>query len=524
MLQKGVPLFVDTFTDDAHYRLLYHADEEDTYDPDLIGGKDLPAEFTIINPDMSGCIDENKVCEYEDNRKINLYSDLKIVEFPNGGFDAPLAPIDDAVNAIPFSFAMQDWYYPNRELRLTDYLDYINQVPTEYKTGTLQALHTSNIIKSIEGNFNALRRGDTFTVKDVPFQQWNVTTEVWETVYKDLEYVLIEIIDHETGRFTRPFEGPSGQYNYDLVRARVYAVDVLLVEVNRILVLNGALGYTYGLPDGLLQSMPGYGESGVHAELYFPDPDPDPYPRNPDNPWISNPPVAYYPITGVDLDGIPSRTNRTQGVTGIILTSQIVDADGMSYGYTGLDAGVTGPSGALDLGISGPVEYANPRTVDDYDVYLVPAGETGMFFSYSEAEYRVQWRNWDQSMVIVALGENGRFEEDPFTLLDDIGDGIKRSFWNVATSTVEHMYLSGTVIEATDKLEDTVAAAAYPLGAIPLTQDQVDQIGQVGDPVVDLPELHLGDTDYQLNRMIIREVLHDNSIRVTEVRHFVPLP
>jgi hypothetical protein len=448
---------------------------------------------------------------------------LKIVPKPNNGYGAHLATIDEGGTSLPFKFSFIEQYYPNREQRVTDYLDYINQVPTEYKTGNVKVLRDTTIVKSIEGNFKALNIGDQITVKNVPFQIYNHTTEEYETVYRDLDFVLVEILDFETGRINRTFNGVSGQYSYELTRSKTYAVDVFLVEVCRTLVLNGLIGHTYSMPDIVLQHFPGYGDTGVNAELSFPDPDPDPYPRNPDNPWIDNPTVSYYPIPQYNIDGNPARTNRTLGVTGMINTSQIVDADGNSFGFTGGSAGVTGPCGALDLGITGPVEYADPRSVDPYDVYQIPSAETGAFISYSEAEYRVQWRNWDQDMMVVMMGASGIMIEDPVNMMDDIGEGIKRSFWDVNNAQLREIWFHGTIMETSEQVSASVAAASYLNGLISLTQDDVDRINDASDPVVDLPDLHLGDSNYELRKKIIREILHDDSVKVTEIQEFVAI-
>lgn len=396
-LNPGIPLFVESQTDDGHYKLASHADEHPSYDPDFVGGHDLQGSFSIIDPDDSGIIDRNGVCEVGTNERITLYSDLKVVRTDNGGYDAPLSPISDTGNGLPFKTTMIERYYPNREQRINDYLDYINQVPSEYRSGTLWFLHGSDIAKSSSTNLLGMRIGDDLLVRDIPFQRFNQTSQEWETVLEDRPYVVLEIVDVETVRINTPFAGPRGEYSYDLTRSYVYNADVRLVEVNRVLML-GSTGFDYGLT--------GMGITGAS----FRDPDPDPYPSSPDNPNIRHPSAFYYPIADVVIDGVTCRTNRTLGVTGDVLTSDIIDADGNSLGYTGYASGFTGPSGALNLGITGPVEYANPRTVDDYDVYQVPGGDTGAFFSYSEAEYRVQWRNWDQGVIIANLGLTGAGE------------------------------------------------------------------------------------------------------------------
>jgi hypothetical protein len=579
VLNPGTPVFEKSFTDDAHHTNALYPDSVDTYDPGLVGGMDLRAGFTIIDPDDSGIIDYNPVCQILDNRQINLYSDFKQVEYPNGGFDAPLSTIDEGGTSIPFKTTFIDQYYPNRELRLTDYLDYINQVPTEYRFGSLRVLNGSTIVKNVISEtglktFKALNVGDMVTVKDIPYEEETGytgyvgyskaqdllgyvmeyslgygETGLGETGfnvrrYKDLDHTLVDIIDFETAQISPIFKGPGGTYDYELTRSKTYAVDVSLFggygetapefmvgNLNRTLVLNGLLGYTYSLPASILQHLPGYGDTGTNFELHFPDPDPDPYPANPDNPWIPNPTgISYfdmgyqieYRFTGSITGGYTGvysvRSNRINATTGLVRTSQIIDEEGNSYGYTGLLSGFTGPSGALDLGITGPVGDVNPRILKPSDSYVIPSGDTGIFMSYSESEYRVQWRNWDQDMIIVGLGTTGSVMiEDPVNLMDDIGDGIKRSFWSVSGAVLREMRFQGTVIETTEKIYDSVLASSYPNGLILLTQDQVDLIN-AGHPLA-----HLNDVSYQLNRRIVRELLHDGSIKVTEIQEFISI-
>ena len=67
-------------------------------------------------------------------------------------------------------------------------------------------------------------------------------------------------------------------------------------------------------------------------------------------------------------------------------------------------SGYTGPSGALDLGLTGPTGDNNPRIFEGDDKYVIPSGSTGVFWSISESEYRVNWRNWDQEMLIINFG------------------------------------------------------------------------------------------------------------------------
>lgn len=394
-LNPGVPLFVQSQSDNGHYRISHHAEEVPSYDPDIVGAKDLQAGFSIIDPDDSGIIDRNGVCEVEDNGRITLYSDLKVVRSGNDGYDAPLSTITDSASSLPFKTVMVERYYPNREKRVNDYLDYVNQVPSEYREGSLSFMRGSVTAKTSNTNLLGVRIGDTLLVKDVPFERYDQGSGQYVMLLDELEYTVMGVVDAQTVTLNRPFQGPKGEYYYTLTRSVVYAADVRLNDVNRALVV-GETGFDYGLT--------GLGVTGAE----FRDPDPDPYPRSPDNPNLRHPSAYYYAIGDVVIDGELCRTNRTLGVTGDTLTSDIVDADGYVLGVTGYyDSGYTGPVGALNLGITGPTEYANPRTEDGYDVYVVPGGYTGNFFSYSEAEYRVQWRNWDQCLIVANLGVTG---------------------------------------------------------------------------------------------------------------------
>lgn len=537
ILNKGVPLFVKTFTDDGHYRITYAADEHDTYDDTSPSFKDLKAGFTIINPDEAGIIDYNPVCSYPENKRINLYSNLKVVEYPNDGYDAPIATIDDSASSYPMDFLFIDQYYPNREQRLVDYLDYINQVPFEYRTGDIMVLDGSTVIKSHAGNFKALNVGDIISIKNVEFMTGYTGLTPY---YRDIDYTLVKIIDFETAEVHKSFQGRSGEYEYNLTRSKTMAVDVLLAggdeslvgNLNRTLVINGELDYPYSMPDSIRSHYVGYGVTGIHQEFSFPDPDPDPYPRNPDNPWIPNPSGSiYYPgttlyeytITAGVTYAYPMITNCQQNtIAGVVKTSQVIDEYGMTYGVTGMISGYTGPVGALDLGITGPVEYANPHTIEGYDTYLIPAGVTGSFISYSEAEQRVRWRNWDQEMIFVSYGMTGMPEgvlyENPINMMDDIGEGIKLIFWSVSGVVLREIVFQGSIVVTTELVSGNVLAASYPYALMLMAKDAVDRIR-----VADYTGLHLSDTNYQLYTMIVREILHDDSVKVTEIQLFRPL-
>lgn len=532
-LYKNTPPFVKSFSDDAHYVETEYAEEINTYGGQTSEYKDLQAGFTIINPDKSGDIDYNKVCEYPQKQNINLHSDLKIEEFPNeGGLDLPLSTITEGSRSLPVSTTMIEQYYPNRELRINDYLDFVNKVPDDLSSGTVTVLNGSKTVKSRDNDLRNLRRGDTLTLQNVAVIRGDASVSpiVNKVFYEDQKYVVTNIIDHETIEISRPFRGASNQYDFELVRDAVFNVDTLLNEVQRKLVLNGVIGHSYSIPDSVLQHLPGYGDTGVGYVLNFPDPDPDPYPRNPDNPDITGLPTG---------DPNSLFTDYAGQETEVPLTSEVIYSDDSTYS-TGM-SGYTGPSGAVDLGLTGPVGAPNPRTLsaDKDPNYNIPSAESGIFLSYSESEYRVQWRNWDQDMLIIGLGETGAptgqqgiLVEDPVNMLDDIGEGIRRSFWSTdnydagATGIVD-MYFFGSVIESSESVEASVPKATYKDALIPLNNYQARVISaayrQGIDPVVQYPEFNLNDAAYEHRQLIVRELLHDNSFRITEIRQYRPI-
>jgi hypothetical protein len=376
-LYPGSVPFVATFTDDGRFRNNTYPESTSTYIEPTVTTHDISAGFTIVGADDSGLIDYKPICEYEKNRKIKLYSALKIVEQDFEGFDGPLSTISEGQRTIPFSVTYIDQYYPSRELRLNDYLDYINRVPEEGATGVLRIMRNSKVAKRVKGIWRNLKIGDMFNVNTSPYTHY---------------YTVIERIDSDTVLFSTNFKEASGEYIYNLYRDTVYQTDVSLDEVTRELVLNGISDPSYGLT-----GFPGNGDTGINFGIHFPDPSLSAHPRSPYNPNITGLPTGdrfLLLVTG------PPASSLT-GPRYVPLTREIIDADGNTVYYTGMLSGYTGPSGALNLGLTGPTRDNNPRTLEGDDKYFIPSGDSGIFWAYSESEYRVNWRNWDQAIMII---------------------------------------------------------------------------------------------------------------------------
>jgi hypothetical protein len=559
LLYEGTPLFIKTYTDDGHAKRFILPEGEDTYEDPDIYQHDLKGSFNIIDPDRSGLIDENSVCDYEENQKINLYSDLKVVETDNGGFDAHLTTISEGSRSLPISFTYVDIYYPNRELRINDYLDYINRIPSDIETGRAQVLKGSKTIKAIDKNWLTLHKGDLITFKDVPITDWDDDLKEYVTTYEDIVYTIVDVIDYETVQLHTSFKEKTGRYNYQIVRDTVIAVDVLLPggnyvinngvtgkvgNLNRELVFKESTGFGYGLPDSVLKNLPGY--SGAGFSLNFPDPDPDPYPRSPDNPYITGLPAGSELLSSEIIKWDGSSVYANLGITGTDPYIVWYPGMGETYvyaGHTGANflSGFTGPSGAIDLGLTGPTGSVDPRVLTDDDIYFVPSGSTGTYASFSESEYRVQWRDWDQDLILITFGggtgpggetaPSGVFVEDPINMTDDIGESIRRSYWNpnkyrAGDTGISHNYYFGSVVEMSDNESTTVNTTDHIDALIALSNNEARYIEDLyrNDPYTGINSavstLSLNDNTYPLRTRIIREILHDNTIKVSEIKEF----
>lgn len=91
------------------------------------------------------------------------------------------------------------------------------------------------------------------------------------------------------------------------------------------------------------------------------------------------------------------------------------------------------------------------------------------------------------------------------------------------------MYFFGSVIESSESVEASVPKATYSDALIPLDNYQARVLasayrqesytGIVGY----VSDFSLGDASYEHKQLIVRELLHDNSFRITEIRQYEPI-
>ena len=99
-------------------------------------------------------------------------------------------------------------------------------------------------------------------------------------------------------------------------------------------------------------------------------------------------------------------------------------------------------------------------------------------------------------------------------MMNDLGEGIERFYWNLTTESVQSYYYFGSVLETSELIDSGVGinmVGLYPPGLILLDPDQVNSMVQP----------NLSSTNWDVRKSIIRELLQDNSIRVSEINEFV---
>jgi hypothetical protein len=122
-------------------------------------------------------------------------------------------------------------------------------------------------------------------------------------------------------------------------------------------------------------------------------------------------------------------------------------------------------------------------------------------------------------MIIISFGpltgpNAGVILEEPVHMMNDLGEGITRYYWNVTTEELQTQHYFGSVIETSELIDSglgTTMMGIYPPGLILLDPEEAYSMTQ--------PDM--GSTNWEVRKRIIRELLQDNSIRVTEVNEFV---
>ena len=243
-LHKGVPTFQQTFTDRGDF-----ADDDQTAQ------------------EQSGLVEYAGVSDYRQNGHLFLYSDLRAV-LNRSGTDVPLSSICDNRD-IGLEFTMFEEYYPNREMRLNDYLDFVQRLDSTFiASGNLMAIQGSDIVKSLDRNWLQVPHGGTLHI--------GADT-----------YTVVQVVNSDTLKLNPAFSGTSGLLAYSITLAEAPQVKVRLNEVTRRVLAN----FPETSPYSPAYTAGATGFTPWIIETAFKDPDSDPYPRNPHNPNYATPPA-----------------------------------------------------------------------------------------------------------------------------------------------------------------------------------------------------------------------------------------
>ena len=497
VLRKGIPPFYRSFTSVAR-----HVFSELVVDPgavDTSAGFNLPASISVDNL-PGGVVEFIPIDDYFNHNRIKIYTGLKESVAVDGYEDIDLNSICEDRN-MALQFGVEEEYYPNRELRLNDYKDYLLRRENPTTFGRITAINGEvSVLEGVNNNFMEYAVGSVMHLSaggvDYSYTITDIVSKKDSTTNKAVAFL------------DRAFEGPSGSYDItldlpvygslyaikgsDVVKSATPSVDWVNCRVGSIISVTSTVNgtprtveftivetinrttakldrpfvfstatskvfeFTLRFPyiqkaDVLLNEVvrrkridinelkPGYAPVGtVFIETRFKDPDPDPYPRNRSN---FNFPTPTPPL----------------------LTSEIHN----------------GPGGEGE------------------------SGERDLLLEEAVADKMVKFRNWDQDMIVMTPGTYMDAFEEP---MDDLSDGSLMYFWSLAESRVVTFSFRGTVLITKESL-GSVPISQYPNGLIQV-ESEVDTT-EVFDPIMNL------------KRTEVRQILPDNSIELVSFYELV---
>ena len=248
--------------------------------------------------DNAGLIRSMPLSSVRENNQVLQYSDLRL-EVTESGDTQELSTICDS-RTLGLDLTMREEYFPNREMRLNDYLDYVEKVEVlQISNGTLAVMRGTNLVKSIGTNWSMVPRGSVLAIVDH-------------------KYTVASVVNSDTILVIEEMSLATGEYEYSLTMEEAPQVKVNLGELWRTVSVN------------VSSMQPGYipGNDWI-VDLQMPDPDPDPYPYT-----------------------------DPRGLTGQISVGDAADYHGYTgtYGNTGLPISVGGVLGTY-VGPTGMPEW-----------------------------------------------------------------------------------------------------------------------------------------------------------------------
>lgn len=446
-LHKGVPPFYWTFSSSAK-------------------------SFSQYPGISSGLVNYAPIEKWTQNRLIKIYSGVKEnISLLKGSDDVLLTPICDE-EGFAFEFSYVDEYYPNRELRLNDYHDYLRRIcgingsyPADLE-GVLYIPDTSSNMVSIEKGASLIKEGSLLKIRVNPAIEWEDISE---------EYTFINAINDDYMILDRPVlntvEGET--YEFKLYNVHVNKQDVVLngVTRNRKLIWVDSEGVSRTDPYLSKARNEEIGTDGPMipywvTDLAFPDPDPDAYPRNLNNIDIGlnnenhivrvengEDPSSFMKIIPETIP--PIRTSENH----LLMQDEIFDNSGVTdlindtinklnicrlFNISGVNSSSTEEE--LNEAIGNHTEARN---------YLSEI----LSFGGDEARKLVLFRNWDQVLFTILPNV---FKDTLPESLDDESDGTIMYYRHPGDSEVIEYSFTGMLICLRKTIAESVNATDYP--------------------------------------------------------------
>jgi len=182
-LRKGIPPFYRSFTSTASYIFRNMINGSSSIDDSF--GFNTPASITVENR-PSGLVEYVSTRNYIEKGRAKIYSGLKEA-ITSEGYDVDLTSLCDD-RGFDLEFTVKEEYYPNREVRLNDYKDYVERLSGDMLEGELLAVRGSTLVKAGVGiNWRYIQKGSLIEIDG-------------------REYTILQVPDEFSLKLSRPFK------------------------------------------------------------------------------------------------------------------------------------------------------------------------------------------------------------------------------------------------------------------------------------------------------------------------------
>jgi hypothetical protein len=490
ILRKGVPPFFRSFTSFADY--VFRMQVQDPGQVSTIAGFNLPAQASVENM-PSGMVEFIPVDKVQEKGRIKLYSGLKEEVTVDGDETIQLSSICEE-RGFGLSVGFSEEYYPNRELRLNDYKDFIlrEEIPSSY--GRISATQGSaQITAGLNIDLANFQKGSTLSVSYL-----GVITEyiLKELVYQDLPGSEGSMFENPKGILDRAFEQPTGNYDVEMripFYGKMYTIkgsDIVKSGSPKVNWRNCRVG-------SVLSITWDFGGGSREIEYTLME--------------VINSTTARLDKAFFLPGGLYEFTLRQQFIKRLdVLMNEVVrrktlDLNSLFPSYA------SGFSTSLETSFADPDPDPYPRNAGGTPVGPPPlltsqvdddGGMVQFHETEAQADKMVKFRNWDQDMMVVFPGIMEETFDEP---MDDSSDGAILQFWDVSQQKIVEYTFRGLILITSEAL-GWVRVADFPRGLIRLSGPDDTE--------------NLNNESYLVARMIVRQVLPDNTVELAVIPEF----